>query len=111
VRGFLGLAKTSTGRDILQLHEISTLLIQEGNLDSLYSRILDAAVAIMSSGMASIQSLDPERNQLRLLAWKEFHPQSAVFWECVHLDSTSTCGLALSAGCRTGERDDIGEAR
>ena len=35
--------------DTLQLHEISTLLIQEGNLDSLYSRILDAAMSLMST--------------------------------------------------------------
>jgi len=86
--------------ETLQLHEISTLLIQEGNLDSLYSRILDAAMSLMSSDMASMQMLDPERNQLRLLAWKGFHPQSAAFWEWIHFDSTTTCGLALSAGCR-----------
>jgi PAS domain-containing protein len=54
----------------------------------------------MSSDMASMQMLDPKRNQLRLLAWKGFHPQSAAFWEWVHFDSTTTCGLALSAGCR-----------
>ena len=82
------------------LHEISTLLIQESNLDSLYSRILDAAMSLMSSDMASMQLLDPERNQLRLLAWKGFHPQSAIFWEWVYLDSASTCGLALTAGSR-----------
>jgi PAS domain S-box-containing protein len=86
--------------DTLQLHEISTLLIQEGNLDSLYNSILDAAMSLMSSDMASMQLLYPERSQLRLLAWKGFHPQSASFWEWVHLDSASTCGLALSAGCR-----------
>jgi PAS domain S-box-containing protein len=86
--------------DIVHLHEISTLLIQQGNLNTLYNRILDAAMNLMSSDMASMQLLDPERNQLRLLAWKGFHPQSAVFWEWVYLDSTCTCGLALSAGCR-----------
>lgn len=86
--------------DILQLHEVSTLLIQEGNLESLYNRIVDAAMSLMSSDMASIQSLDPERNYLRLLASKGFHRHSAVFWEWVQLDSATTCGLALSAGCR-----------
>jgi PAS domain S-box-containing protein len=86
--------------DILQLHEISTLLIQEGDLDSLYDRILDAAIGLMSSDMASIQVLDPERSQLRFAAWKGFHPQSAAFWEWVCLDSASTCGLAFSSGCR-----------
>jgi hypothetical protein len=54
----------------------------------------------MSSDMASMQLLDPKRNQLRLLAWRGFHAQSAIFWEEVYLDSASTCGLALSAGCR-----------
>jgi PAS domain S-box-containing protein len=83
-----------------QLHEISTLLIQEGNLDALYNRILDAAIGLMSSDMASMQLFDAERNQLLLLAWKGFHPQSAIFWEWVYLDSASTCGLALSAGSR-----------
>jgi GAF domain-containing protein len=82
------------------LHEISTLLIQEGNLDPLYNRILDAAMSLMSSDMASMQLLDPERNHLRLLAWRGFHPQSAIFWERVYLDSASTCGLALTAGSR-----------
>lgn len=86
--------------DAFQLHEISTLLIQEDDLDTLYSRILDAAASLMSSAMASMQLFDPERNELRLLAWKGFHPQSAIFWERVHPDSRSTCGQALSTGCR-----------
>jgi hypothetical protein len=34
--------------DILQLHEISRLLIQEGTLDALYNRILDAAIGLMA---------------------------------------------------------------
>jgi PAS domain S-box-containing protein len=91
--------------DTLQLHEISTLLIQEDNLDSLYDRFLDAAMSLMSSDMASMQLLDPERDQLRLLAWKGFHPQSAVFWEWVYLDSTSTCGVAMSVESRVVVRD------
>jgi len=82
------------------LHEVSTLLIQEDNLDSLYNRILDAAMSLMSSDMASMQLLDPKGDQLRLIAWKGFHPQSAAFWERVYPESASTCGLALSTGCR-----------
>jgi PAS domain S-box-containing protein len=86
--------------DLLQLSQISSLLIQDGNLETLYNRIVDAAMNLMSSDMASMQWLDPERNQLRLFAWKGFHPQSAIFWEWVYLDSGSTCGLALIAGSR-----------
>jgi hypothetical protein len=47
--------------ELFQLHEISTLLIQEDNLDALYSRILDAAMSMMSSAVASIQLLGDRR--------------------------------------------------
>jgi hypothetical protein len=59
--------------DILQLYKTSTLLIQEGNLDAPYNRILEAAIGLMLSDMASIQLLDPQRDLLRLLASKGFH--------------------------------------
>src|SRR6516165_9785188 len=45
--------------DWKELHKISTLLIPEGDLGSLYNRILDAATSLMSSDMASMQLLDP----------------------------------------------------
>ena len=84
----------------LQLQEISTSLIREGNLDALYGRILDAAISLLSADMGSIQVLCPERGELRLLVCRGFHPVSAAFWEWVRLDSASSCGLALSAGAR-----------
>src|SRR5262249_23712342 len=84
----------------LRLHEISTLLIQESSLDSLYNRILDAAMGLMSADMASMQVFHPKRSELQLLAYRGFHPESAAFWEWVHLDSACTCGLALTTGCR-----------
>jgi hypothetical protein len=68
------------------------LLIQEGKLDSLYNRILEAAISIMSSDMASMQLLDPDRKQLQLLVWKGFHPQSAAFWQSVHFNSLAAVG-------------------
>jgi PAS domain S-box-containing protein len=84
----------------LQLQEISTTLIREGNLDALYGRFLDAAISLLSADMGSMQVLCPERSELRLLACRGFHPVSAAFWEWVSLDSASSCGLALSAGAR-----------
>jgi len=47
-----------------------------------------------------MQIFRPELKELHLLAWRGFHPESAAFWERVRFDSASTCGLALSAGCR-----------
>jgi PAS domain S-box-containing protein len=86
--------------DTLQLHEISTLLIQEGSLHSLYDRILDVAFGFMVADMASIQVYKPERSALQLLAWRGFHAESATFWSWVNFDSCSSCGLAFSSGGR-----------
>ena len=92
-------ARTRANRS-LRLQEISTLLIQEGNLDALYERIVEAAISVMSSHMGSMQTFHPGQNELRLLAWRGFHPESAAFWKRVHLDSACTCGVALTAGRR-----------
>src|SRR5262245_47853660 len=86
--------------EFLRLQEISTLLIQEGNLESLHRRVLDAAINLMSADMGSMHRFYPEQHELRLLAWKGFHPDSAAFWERVHPASASTCGAALSVGHR-----------
>ncbi len=86
--------------DMRRLEHISGQLIQGGNLDALYTQILDAAIAVMRSDMGSMQMLYPDKNALRLLAWKGFDPASAAFWEWVHVESGSTCGVALATGAR-----------
>ncbi len=86
--------------DAKQLQFISSQLLQEENINTLYEQILDAAIAIMRSEMGSMQMLHPDSNQLQLLAWKGFDPASAAFWEWVRVDSDTTCGMAL----KTGER-------
>jgi PAS domain S-box-containing protein len=86
--------------EFFRLQEISTLLIQEGDLDSLYKRVLDLAIKLMSADMGSMQRFHPEQRELRLLAWKGFQLSSAAFWERVHPESASTCGAALSVGHR-----------
>lgn len=85
---------------VQQLQEISTLAIRDGNIDALYQELVEAASVIMRSEAASMQMLDREQNELRLLAWKGFDPASAVFWERVRLDSASTCGAAFLSGAR-----------
>ena len=63
-----------------------------------YEKIVDDAVALMRSDYSSMQMLCPERGsggELRLLAFRGFNPQAAQFWEWVHADSKSTCGIAL----------------
>jgi PAS domain S-box-containing protein len=91
--------KTASG-DEVGLQEISTLLIQEGSVEGLYERLLDALIGLMSADMGSMHVLEPERGELWLMAWRGFHPAAAAFWEWVHLDSASTCGHALYYGNR-----------
>jgi PAS domain S-box-containing protein len=84
----------------LRLQQISTMLIREGSNGAIYEHVLDAAIELMSADMGSMQVFHQERSELRLLAERGFHPASATYWEWVRLNSSSTCGMALSAGCR-----------
>lgn len=86
--------------DMKQLQTVSSQMLGEDDAGVLYRRLLDAACAVMRSDMASLQMLDPDRNELRLLAWTGFHPDSARFWDRVALGSSSTCGAALREGAR-----------
>jgi CheY-like chemotaxis protein len=52
--------------DARQLQQISTLLIQEDNVEMLYRQILDAAIALMRADTGSIQMADAERGDLGL---------------------------------------------
>jgi PAS domain S-box-containing protein len=85
----------------LQLQKISTALIPEGKIDVLYEDVLDAAISLMSADMGSMQQFIPERDELRLLASRGFHAESEAFWKYVRVDSTCSCGIALSSGART----------
>ena len=84
----------------LGLQEISTLLIQEGNLEALYERVLDAAISLMSADFGTMQKYYPEQGELQLLASRGFHPEAAAFWGRVNRDSATSCGMALSLGRR-----------
>jgi PAS domain S-box-containing protein len=77
------------------LQSISTRLISESTLASLFGQILDAAMELMSSDASSLQMLAPDGESLALIGWKNFHPDSAVFWQHVTADDGTTCGAAL----------------
>ena len=82
----------------LRLHELSTHLINGQGIEALFDQVLDAAVAIMHSDFASMQVA--ERNhqnvtELRLLAYRGFHPESARHWQIVGMDDQASCGAAL----------------
>jgi hypothetical protein len=53
--------------DVRCLQEISTLLISESNIETLYDGIVDAAIALMRSDMATMQIFEPATGDLQLL--------------------------------------------
>lgn len=102
--------------DSQRLQQNSTRLIVEGDLDGLYSSILEAARSLMRSDMASIQVYELEREEVHLLAHHCFTAKSAVFWEWVRADTGSSCGRALASDERMlvpdmdlfdGDPDDV----
>ena len=83
-----------------RLHAISTRLIQDGDNDQLYDRILDAAVAIMKSDMASMQILDEKDDALRLLTWCGFDCAFGDTFRMVRPDTRTPCSVARQRGRR-----------
>lgn len=101
--GALNAAKAELAGELnaaLQLQDISGQLIGEDNIDGLYRRLLDAAIMLMGSDAASMQLLDRESNTLHLLASRGLHERSETFWNCVRLDSESSCGEAFAVSQR-----------
>jgi two-component system CheB/CheR fusion protein len=83
-----------------QLQETSTLLIQQGNPDALYQRILDAGIALMSSDMASIQIVDDSQDALRMLAWRGFDATFGEIFGLNRRNSNTSCTVAWRTGNR-----------
>lgn len=83
-----------------ELHAVVRDLVGAKPPQALYDRIVQAAAVLMRSDAASIQVLDHEHGQLKLLAHRGFHPESARFWEWVGMDGASSCGRAYHSGDR-----------
>ena len=86
--------------DTKLLHDISAALIQENNVQALYERILGAAMAIMHSDMASMQTVDEQENALRMLAWQGFEPDFGQIFRLNRPDTKTACSLARQLGQR-----------
>jgi PAS domain S-box-containing protein len=77
------------------LQSISARLISELNQESLFTLIVDAAMELTAADAASIQMLAPDEKSLILLGWRNFHPDSAAFWQLVTAEAGTPCGAAL----------------
>jgi len=84
--------------DARLLQSISNELINEGNVQGLSRKIIDAARRIMHSDFASLQIYYPERGNggaLHLMMHHGFDQKSAEFWEWVDESDGTSCAEAL----------------
>ena len=84
----------------LQLQDTSTQLIREENDEPLYKQILDAAVAVTHSDMASLQVFDQDENALRLLAHRGFDPEIVEVFRLNPPDARTSWSRAWQKGQR-----------
>ena len=81
-----------------RLQALSLEMAHEVDIDALYEKLIDAAVAIMRADFASMQQYYPHlgaRGELKLLGHRGFSPEAAKFWAWVRADSSCTCGVAI----------------
>jgi len=78
-----------------KLQSIIARLISASTQESLSAQILDAAIELMAADAASVQMLAPDEESLTLVGWRNFHPDSAAFWQRVTAEAGSTCARAL----------------
>ncbi|MEG3166154.1 PAS domain-containing protein [Sphingomonas sp. PB2P19] len=81
--------------DAKMLQELSGRLIGEYEPQAMYGQVVDVAVALMKSDAASIQIFNPADANLQLVAFRNFHAESAAFWQSVDAASATACGTAL----------------
>jgi PAS domain S-box-containing protein len=84
--------------DTRRLQEISTRLIHESRADALYQHVVDAAIELLRSDMASMQRLHDAK--LWLLASRGFAPATVEAFEWVCTDTGTACAAALRSGRR-----------
>ncbi len=88
--------------DIDLLHAISMDLIVESDIEALYGKIVDAAIAITSSQFGTMQlfrpSDDGSESGLQLLISRGLTPQDREVWQWVSPKAYSSCTLALKRG-------------
>jgi PAS domain S-box-containing protein len=76
------------------LHAISTAMIHEGGVEAVYNQVIDAAVVIMHSDMASMQIVDEAADALRMVAWRGFDPEFGKIFELNGPDARTSCSVA-----------------
>lgn len=86
--------------DSTLLQSISAELIYEENIEALYNKILDAAIGLMQSDMASMQMLVESPEGLRMVACRGFGPEFSQIFQLNDRETKTSCSIAMREGHR-----------
>jgi PAS domain S-box-containing protein len=56
-----------------KLYEISALFLREGNIEEVFEKVIEAALAISGAEMGNIRLVDPKTGQLKLVSQQGYH--------------------------------------
>jgi PAS domain S-box-containing protein len=87
--------------DTQLLRDLGARLVKEGNIQALYQEITAAAIALTHADAGSVQILDPDTQELVLLATQGATQTMLKHFHRVDAHSNTSCGIALRNGDRT----------
>ena len=87
-------------QDQKQLQKISSQLITQQKIETIYTQIVEATATLLRSDCCSMQMVLPKTGELLLLAQKGFVPGSANGWQRITRKGGTSCAEAF----RRGER-------
>jgi len=82
------------------LQSTSAELIHEDDVDAVFTKILEAAMGLMRSDMASMQMLDESEEQLQIVASRGFDPDFTQTLKLNDHETKSSCSAAMRTGRR-----------
>lgn len=92
---------TADLRNTQLLHDLSTRLVTENDIQVLYDEIVATAIALTRADAGTVQILEEETQELVLLATQGFEPSFIAHFYRVNASSNTSCGIALARSDRT----------
>jgi GAF domain-containing protein len=83
-----------------RLHQLSTRLLRETELQPLLEEVLNATVALQDADFGNVQLCNPQTRLLELVAQRGFAPHVISRFKTAYEQSVTSCGRALQAGQR-----------
>lgn len=80
--------------DMTRLHEVSTQLLQDRELEPLLQEILEAASALLHADMGNLQIYDPQEQSLKIVAQFGFKQEFLDFFRAVTAEEAA-CGTSM----------------